>query len=75
MADRLRAARIAYGRVSEMEDLVTHPQNRHVTVETPSGPVQMLAPGAQMDGCDATLGAVPALGAHTDTLRQEFGDD
>ena len=75
MAERLRAARIAYGRVSEMEDLVSHPQNRHVTVETPSGPVRMLAPGAQMDGVEAALGPVPALGANSAALRAEFGDD
>ncbi|WP_297777253.1 CaiB/BaiF CoA-transferase family protein [uncultured Roseovarius sp.] len=75
MADRLRAARIAYGRVSEMEDLVSHPQNRHVTVDTPSGPVRMLAPGAQIDGVEAVLGSVPALGAHSAALRAEFGDD
>ena len=75
MAERLRAARIAYGRVSEMEDLVSHPQNRHVTVETPSGPVRMLAPGAQMDGVEAALGSVPALGANSAALRAEFGDD
>lgn len=74
MADRLRAARIAYGRVSEMEDLVSHPQNRYVTVETPTGPVRMLAPGAQIDGVDAELGAVPGLGAQSDALRAEFGD-
>lgn len=75
MADRLRTARIAYGRVSEMEDLLHHPQNRHVIVDTPSGPVRMLAPGAQLDGAEAELGAVPALGAHGAALRAEFGDD
>lgn len=75
MADRLRAARIAYGRVSEMEDLVRHPQNRHVTVETPSGPVQMLAPGALIDGAEVVLGPVPALGEHSEALRQEFSHD
>jgi len=75
MAERLRAARIAYGRVSEMEDVVSHPQNRYVTAETPSGPVRMLAPGALIDGAPATPGPVPALGAHTEALRREFGDD
>ncbi len=49
MAERLRAARIAYGRVSDLEDLHTHPHARHVTVQTPSGPVRMLAPGALFD--------------------------
>ncbi|MEI4231694.1 CaiB/BaiF CoA transferase family protein [Roseovarius sp. D22-M7] len=74
MADRLRAARIAYGRVSEMEDLRTHPQNRYVTAETPSGPVRLLAPGAVVDGAVPDCGAVPELGAHTDALRAEFAD-
>ncbi|WP_417728576.1 CaiB/BaiF CoA transferase family protein [Roseovarius sp.] len=75
MADKLRAARIAYGRVSEMEDLVSHPQNRHITVETPSGPVRMLAPGAQIDGAPIQVGPVPALGEHSEALRAEFGGD
>jgi crotonobetainyl-CoA:carnitine CoA-transferase CaiB-like acyl-CoA transferase len=74
MAERLRAARIAYGRVSGMEDVVSHPQNRHVTVETPSGEVRMLASGALVDGAPARPGPVPALGAHTQALREEFGD-
>ncbi|MBE0453692.1 CaiB/BaiF CoA transferase family protein [Roseovarius autotrophicus] len=72
MAERLRAARIAYGRVSDMEDLKTHPQNRHVTVKTPSGPVRMLAPGAIVDGVLSAPGPVPALGEHGSALRAEF---
>ncbi|MFO7758356.1 MAG: CaiB/BaiF CoA-transferase family protein [Roseovarius sp.] len=75
MAERLRAARIAYGRVSEMEDLKTHPQNRYVSADTPAGPVRLLAPGAVLDGAPATTGAVPALGAQTDALRAEFSGD
>ncbi len=75
MAERLRAARIAYGRVSDMEDLVAHPQNRHVTVETPSGPVRMLAPGALVDGAPRTPGPVPGLGAHTGAVRAEFSGE
>ncbi|MDZ7710747.1 MAG: CaiB/BaiF CoA-transferase family protein [Roseovarius sp.] len=75
MADRLRAARIAYGRVSDMADLKAHPQARHVTVETPSGPVTMLAPGALIDGTPATAGPVPGLGDHSAALRAEFSDE
>jgi len=75
MAKRLRAARIAYGRVSDMADLAAHPQARHVTVETPSGPVRMLAPGALVNGTPATPGPVPALGADTSAVRTEFADE
>ncbi|MET4128463.1 CaiB/BaiF CoA-transferase family protein [Roseovarius sp. MBR-6] len=73
MAERLRAARIAYGRVSDLADLHTHPQASHVTVETPGGLVRMLAPGALIDNRPATSGPVPELGAHSDALRAEFG--
>ena len=73
MAGRLRHARIAYGRVSTMEDLAEHPQNRYVEVDTPSGPVRMLAPGALVDATLPELGAVPGLGAQTEALFAEFG--
>ena len=74
MVDRLERARIAYGRVSTMEDLAVHPQNRTVTVDTPRGPVTYLAPGALHDGALPTLGSVPALGQHTDAVLAEFAD-
>jgi crotonobetainyl-CoA:carnitine CoA-transferase CaiB-like acyl-CoA transferase len=70
--ERLEQARIAYGRVSMLEDLKRHPQNRLVEVATPAGPVRMLAPGAAFDGTPPTLGPVPALGKHTQALRAEF---
>ena len=69
---RLEAARIAYGRVSTLEDLERHPQNRTVTVETPAGPVRILAPGMVFDGALPDLGPVPAVGAHTAAIRAEF---
>jgi crotonobetainyl-CoA:carnitine CoA-transferase CaiB-like acyl-CoA transferase len=71
---RLEAARIAYGRVSTLEDLERHPQNRTVTVETPSGPVRILAPGMVFDEESPDLGPVPAIGAHTAAIRAEFGE-
>lgn len=72
MVERLERARVAYGRVSTMADLKDHPQNRHVTVDTPSGPVTYLAPGALHDGALPDYRPVPALGQHTDALRAEF---
>lgn len=73
MATRLEAAGIAYGRLSTMDDLAHHPQNRTVTVETPSGPVTMLAPGYTVAGRRHAPGPVPALGAHTEAIRARFG--
>jgi len=69
---KLEAARVAYGRVSSLEDLVEHPQNRYVDVETPSGPVRCLAPGALIDSTLPQFGPVPGLGAHSAALRAEF---
>ncbi len=68
----LEAARIAYGRVSNLEDVAAHPQNRYVEVETPSGPVRMLAPGALVNHTLPVLGAVPGLGEHSQAVRAEF---
>ncbi len=70
---RLEAARVAYGRVSSLDDLLAHPQNNHVEIETPAGPVRMLAPGAMMDGRPPRLRPVPALDAHGAAIREEFG--
>ncbi|MFG1463831.1 CaiB/BaiF CoA-transferase family protein [Xanthobacter sp. DSM 24535] len=71
--ERLEKARVAYGRVSTLEDVAAHPQNRYVEVDTPSGPVRCLAPGAVVDGKPAEFRAVPGLGAQTDAVRADFG--
>ncbi|HQS10256.1 MAG TPA: CaiB/BaiF CoA-transferase family protein [Xanthobacteraceae bacterium] len=70
--ERLERARVAYGRVSTLEDVAAHPQNRYVEVETPTGPVRCLAPGAVVDGKPAEFRAVPGLGAHTEAVRAAF---
>lgn len=72
IADLLHAANVAYGRVSTLEDVASHPQNSYVTVDTPTGPVRMLAPGARINGEVPAFGPVPALGADTDRLVREF---
>ncbi len=72
MAERLHRARIAYGRVSTLDDVAAHPQNRYMSVDTPSGPVRLMAPGALANGKVPSFGPVPALGAHTATIREEF---
>jgi len=69
---KLERARVAYGRVSTLEDVAKHPQNRYVEVDTPTGPVRCLAPGAMFDGALPAFGPVPALGQHSDSLRAEF---
>jgi crotonobetainyl-CoA:carnitine CoA-transferase CaiB-like acyl-CoA transferase len=69
---RLFAAAIAYGAVNTPADLSAHPQLHRVTVETPSGPVNLVAPPVEIRGSDFDLGAVPALDQHGAALRREF---
>ena len=42
-------------------------------MQSPSGPVRLLAPGMIFDGVPPRLGPVPAVGEHSERLREEFG--
>ena len=69
---RLRAAGIAYGAINGVAELSRHPQLRRVTIESPSGPLEVVAPPAQVVGQDRDFGPVPALDQHGAALRREF---
>lgn len=73
----LEEARIAVGRLSDMQDVVEHPQNRFIEVETRGGSVSLLGPGAIVrSGEDPhSYGPVPELDQHGRDLRAEFGND
>ena len=75
LAATMTEAGIANGRVSTIEDLARHPQNRFVEADTPGGRVRLLGPGASVDGALPDYGPVPALGAHTDVVRREFAGE
>ena len=72
LAVMLQTAQIAFGRLNTMDDFAAHPQNRFVTVRTTGGELQILAPGAVVNGVMAPLGAVPDLGANSTAIREEF---
>ncbi|MDB2514142.1 CoA transferase [Alphaproteobacteria bacterium] len=72
LAVMLQTAQIAFGRLNTMDDFAAHPQNRFVTVRTTGGELQILAPGAVVNGVMAPLGAVPDLGANSAAIRDEF---
>ena len=70
---RLQKGQVAFGSLNSVEDLSEHPQLRRVQVNTPSGAVQLVCPPALCVGEDAMqLGQVPALGEHSDAIRDEF---
>ena len=72
--ERLKEARIAYGRLSTLQDLEHHSQNRYIRVETSAGDVSLLAPPAIVPGATEHYGPVPELGEHDAAVRGEFAD-
>ncbi len=69
---RLNKAKIAFGSVNSIADLSTHQQLRRTQVDTPSGPVKLVAPPVIKNNETESLKSVPALGEHTDEIRKEF---
>ena len=72
IAEKLQAAQIAFGRLNDMDVFAQHPQNRFVSVRTSAGDVQLLSPGAIVNGILPRLGDVPDLGQHSAAIRAEF---
>ena len=71
-AARLRAANTAYGFVNTVAEFSRHPALRRHVVETPNGPVAIASPPAIFSDGPRTLGPVPAIGAHSIAIREEF---
>ncbi|WP_287187077.1 CaiB/BaiF CoA-transferase family protein [Mesorhizobium sp.] len=67
----LEAAGLAYGRLNEVADVSRHPHIRRVQVGTPKGTVETIAPAAIFNSERPWLRPVPALGAHTEAIREE----
>ena len=72
LMDLLRKNNIACGRLNMLEDVLSHPQRREVTVDTPSGSVELTASGVITDDNPTVSLPVPALGEHTDRIKAEF---
>ncbi len=70
---RLRAAQIAFGEINDVSGLSTHPALRRVSVGSPTGPVELVAPPALINNGGRDLGVIPAVGAHTAAIKEEFG--
>jgi itaconate CoA-transferase len=76
---RLESAQIAYARMNSVEAFLDHPQlagrGRWREVDSPAGPLSALLPPTGLDGVDPPMGAVPALGEHSDAILGELGFD
>jgi len=73
---RLDAAGIASARLRTPAEFAAHPQlaarDRWREAGTPAGPVRTLLPPVTVPGREAAMGAVPALGQHTESVLAEF---
>jgi crotonobetainyl-CoA:carnitine CoA-transferase CaiB-like acyl-CoA transferase len=75
---RLERAGIACARLRDVREVAEHPQlaarDRWREVESPVGPLRALLPPITLPGGDtARMGAVPALGEHTEALLRAVG--
>ncbi len=72
LAEKLKAANIAFGALNNVTDLIDHPQLRRLPVETPNGVVEVAAPGHRIADRPHVLGPLPNIGEHSDAIRAEF---
>ncbi len=76
---RLDAAQIASARLNTVQVFWEHPQlrarDRWREVDSPAGRLQALLPPVTMEGVEAAMGPVPALGQHTYAILRELGAD
>jgi crotonobetainyl-CoA:carnitine CoA-transferase CaiB-like acyl-CoA transferase len=78
LADLLRLAGVAFGRINDVAGLARHPQLRVIETETPAGPIEVIAPPTRVKN-DGAAGServgparVPSVGEHTAAIRREF---
>jgi itaconate CoA-transferase len=74
MTMRLSEARIAFGSLNSVADLTSHPQIERMSVDSPTGPVNLVASPVQFAGNSPTYKPIPALGEHSKKIRDEFSE-
>jgi itaconate CoA-transferase len=74
---RLEQARIAYGSLRPVGQVVRHPQleGRWTEISAGERAISVLAPPVQFSGFAPVLGPVPRLGEHTEAVLAEFLGD
>jgi itaconate CoA-transferase len=76
---RLDAAGVAHARLNSVDEFAAHPQlaarGRWREIGSPAGPLRAMVPPVTMDALEPAMGAVPAVGEHTETILRELGYD
>lgn len=69
---RLIDAKIAFGAVNTIEDVVNHPALNKIQVDTPQGRIDVMAPPSTVKGEAVDILSVPEIGQNNETIRLEF---
>jgi len=69
---KLAAAGIAYGRLSDLDDLATHPQVKFREIDIAGKIIQLLDRGAEVAGKLRKVLKLPSLGQDNEKIRKEF---
>jgi itaconate CoA-transferase len=76
---KLERAQIACARMNSVREVLEHPQlavrGRWTEIGSDAGPLRALKPPVTIDDVEPVMGAVPALGQHTDAILDELGFD
>jgi crotonobetainyl-CoA:carnitine CoA-transferase CaiB-like acyl-CoA transferase len=74
---RLEQARLPYGSVNNIAEVLAHPQllarNMIQEIDSPVGPVPVLASPLRLSDSPQRLDPIPALGEDTDTVLRDLG--
>jgi len=70
IAKTLQAAKIAWARLNDLDDVINHPFLREMTVNFGAAEVRLVDLPVQTDGIRPT--EVPQLGQHSQAVRKEF---
>jgi crotonobetainyl-CoA:carnitine CoA-transferase CaiB-like acyl-CoA transferase len=70
---RLKASKLAYGRLNSLEQASSHPHLRSVRQQTPAGDIRLVPPAPIVNESGSySFRKVPELGEHTAAIRKEF---
>ena len=79
VVSRLDAAQIANARMNTVEQFIGHPQLagrqawRHV--DSAAGEIPALIPPVRLEATEPIMGAIPAVGEHSEAILAEIGFD
>ncbi len=78
LVSRLQQAKVAFGLLNSVADLLQHPQLRTAKVDTPAGEIELVASairrslGQNAEPEQDQFNPVPEIGQHSEAIRAEF---